>query len=271
MNHNIKILMDKLLSIQEYIYQNRPDLLKIVKPEYDNYLNWVSPSTFLKLGHTYKVTKGYPGEEWMLDDYDVYLGDNDTVTYPGVVLHFQRKFPCWNDERKDCWHTPQECYSYCMQDITKEEQPFEIGTHKYKVQWYWHPEHFKKDSDSWRDAIAIEFHYSKSKGMYYDDAPNRFSCNIFWRNGQYDEETDKIFCVSEWNNLRLGADNTCWCVDIGSGRNFYSREGRFEGRFTLTEAKKKYLGVNSLRELTPIFTSLPLFNDNTLKVRLFND
>lgn len=269
--------MNKILNLSEYLHEMRPDLLKQVQPEYKNYLNWISPSTFLQLGRLYKINKRYKGEVWLLDDYDVTLYEGHRKLHkPGIVLHFTKieYDKSWrgldDDNPEEIWQTPQECYSNMMEDVTKEVREVKLGTHNYKTKWFWHPEHFKKDSDSWRDVMGIEFHYKKNKGMYYDDAPNRFFCNIYYINGQYDEETDEILFPSKWNNLRLGADNKCWCVDIGCGKNFFSNEGRFEGRFTLREAKEKYLGLKSLKELVPMFTELPPFTDENLKVDLKN-
>lgn len=266
----------KILNLSEYLHEMRPDLLEIVKPEYQNYLNWLSPSTFLQFGRLYKMNKRYKGEVWLLDDYDIAIYDgHNKLHHPGIILHFTKieYDKSWHgygdDNPGEIWQTPQECYWNMMEDVTKKVRDLKLGTHKHKVQWFWHPDHFKKDSDSWRDAMAIEFHYSKTKGMYYDDAPNRFFCNIYWQNAQYDEETDDVLQLSEWNNLRLGADNTCWCVDIGSGKGGFS-SGRFEGRFTLREAKKEYLGIDSLKELVPMFTELPPFTDEYLKVDLKN-
>lgn len=267
--------MTETLTLYQYLVQMRPDIINIVKPEYQNYRNWTSPSTFLKFGHSYKINKIYKNEVWILDDYDVHLYvGHKKLHHPGIVLHFtkiefDRSWRGFNDDEYDeKWITPQECYQLMMEDVTKEVKQVELGTHKYKVQWFWHPEHFKKDSDSWRDAMAIEFHYSKTKGMYYDDAPNRFFCNIYYKNGQYDEETDEMICPSGWNNLRLGADNTCWCIDIGCSSKTGFGDGRYQGRFTLREAKKQYLGLRSLNELKPIFTELPPFTDEYLEVDL---
>lgn len=266
--------IDKILNLSEYLHEMRPDLLEIVKPEYQNYLNWISPSTFLQFGRLYKINKRYKGEVWLLDDYDITLYDGHNKLHnPGIVLHFtkieyDKDWYC--EDYTDIWQTPQECYWDMMEDVTKKVRDVKLGTHKYKVKWFWHPEHFKKDSNSWRDVIGIEYHYKKSKAAWYNkDVINEYACNIYYINGQYDEETDEVTFPSEWNNLRLGADNTCWCVDIGSGRSGFSH-GRFEGRFKLREAKQQYLGLKSLNELTPMFTELPPFTDENLKVDLKN-
>lgn len=267
--------MNNILNLSEYLHEMRPDLLEIVKPEYQNYLNWISPTTFLQFGRLYKINKRYKGEVWLLDDYDITLYEGHRKLHnPGIVLHFtkveyDKDWYCEN--YSEIWQTPQECYWNMMEDVTKKVADVKLGTHKYKVKWFWHPEHFKEDSDSWRDVMGIEFHYGKSKSPWYrkDEIPNEYACNIYYINAQHDEETDEVIFLSEWNNLRLGADNTCWCVDIGSGRGGFSH-GRFEGRFKLREAKQKYLGIKSLNELTPMFTELPPFTDENLKVDLKN-
>lgn len=259
--------MDKILSIEEYIYQKRPDLLEQVKPEYENYLRFLSPSTFLQIGRTYWPKKWNKAEEWLLDDYDVYVDDKHTLSSPGIILHFTKTKidEYWHSE-KECWHTVEECFKFGMLDVTKKVVECEVGTHKAPIQWYWHPDHFKKDEDSWGDAIGLEFEH-KSYIDRWDKEWNRHNCSLHWINAQYDEETDKLM-MSKWNCLRLGADNTCWCVDIGCGRGAWSGDGRYEGRFGLREAKEQYLRIKSMKELTPIFTSLPEFNDKNLKIEL---
>ena len=270
---------DKILSLDEYLHKMRPDLLKLVKSDYDNYMRWISPSTFLEFGRTYKPTRKHNGEEWLLDDYDAVIYDgHKSIKHPGIALHFTKtkydnRWRSINEKIDECWLSPQELYEMCLVDVTTEIQKVKLGTHKYRVQWFWHPDHFKNDDDSWRDIIGLEFHHTSGlhmpyDNMRYDDTPSRHMCELYWTNAWHDEETDEIRS-SGWNNLRLAADNTCWCVETGCEHGFYSlSDGRYEGRFTLREAKKRYLGVDSLRELTPIFTKLPAFNDENLRVEL---
>ena len=68
-----------------------------------------------------------------------------------------------------------------------------------------------------------------------------------------DEVNNTIEAECSYSLIRLGADNTCWCVDTGKPRMGGYCNGRFEGKFNKRTACARVIGVPYFKMLDKVF------------------
>lgn len=68
-----------------------------------------------------------------------------------------------------------------------------------------------------------------------------------------DEVNNTIETKYSYSLIRLGADNTCWCVDTGKSRMGRYCDGRFEGKFNKRSACSRVIGVPYFKMLDKVF------------------
>lgn len=243
-----------VLGLAEYTRQSHPEFYSQILKEYANYNNWIS-STFLKPGHVYKkVSNSGKVTLYVLDDFKPALNENSLKLTYTYIIHLSI-YDSNDEDEEGMWCTLEELYEMLLEDVTPKYGVQDIpDSVPCKFNWRILSEttdELKIIRTNYYHHSYIDYHYDAERTPY-----NRHFCVCEYRLYTYklvDGEWENAH-KSYINKFRLAADNTMgWCHDTGStDRSLIS--GRYNGCWkNLREAKRKFLGVESLAHCKQLF------------------
>ena len=243
----------------DFIKESSPKLNKILETEYQNYLNFQKPLEFLKVGHIYEcnsIRYGGGGGRFIITAVAPYLKKGCNISDPEPIYHIISLNELDEyDPREDevHWESIDKIYEMVLTDVTDEYKDND------KIFNWIHPKQFWEfywDIDKKRIFKVHTLTWSYSDGYWNGDRYKPKRCHHAECHVQplyVDEVNNTIETECSYSLIRLGADNTCWCVDTGKPRIGGYCNGRFEGKFNKRSACSRVIGVPYFRMLDKVF------------------
>lgn len=246
-----------LLGLINYTRLSHPEFYDQILNEYANYINWLS-STFLRPGHVYKkVSKSGKVTLYTLDDFKPALNEKSLKLTYTYIVHLSI-YKSDDEYETGNWYTLDELYKMMLEDVTPKYGVQDIpDSVPCKFNW----RILSETKNELKIIRTNYYHHSHIDYHYYDEKTpyNRHFCECEYKLYIYklvDGEWENTY-KSYPKKFRLAADNSMgWCHDTATDRNSLLL-GKYDGCWkNLREAKREFLGVDSLANCKTLFDDI---------------